>query len=87
MTGLRPTGHRLTEAEQVYGRLWIADQDPTLTLEEVRTSETILMVNGESELSSSEEFVGESSEETSVLLGLRGSCRLHRRHGNGIATC
>ena len=37
-----------------------------MTLEEVRTSETILKINGESELSSGEGFVGESSEETSV---------------------
>ena len=39
-------------------------------LEEVRTSETILKINGESELSSGEGFVGESSEETSVMLNL-----------------
>ena len=48
----------------------MADLDPALKLEEVRTSETILKINGESELSSGEGFVGESSEETSVMLNL-----------------
>ena len=48
----------------------MADLDHALKLEEVRTSETILKINGESELSSGEGFVGESSEETSVMLNL-----------------